>query len=248
MPSRLRAVSPYLPLTLFVRRLVSNISQAKSVMESRRGTLGTQAQRRAAAQAKIIDAAIALIGEQGLSAFTVSDVGKRAGVSRALAGHHFKTSKALIQAAAASLLQDDDAGSGERGLAPMLGWIEAQLGRAVARDPRLLATLQVAVGPGAAAVKASREAYWRREAERLKQHLTAAKTLHQVSPDLDPVMTAPAVLGMLHGEQLRILATGQPPALLEVLKRALAPSPRRNAIRKNAPAQDAPDLFGPAGR
>jgi AcrR family transcriptional regulator len=207
-------------------------------MESRRGTLGTQAQRREAAMAKIIDATIALIGEQGLSGFTVSDIGKRAGLSRGTSGYHFKSSKALIQAAAASLLQDD-AGPGDHGLGPMLGWIEAQLARAVARDPRLLATLQIALGPGAAEVKTLREAYWQREIERLRKHLATAK----VSPDLDPTKTASAVLGMLHGEQLRILATGQPSALVDVLKRALAPSSRPKATRKGATAEAPLDLF-----
>jgi len=217
-------------------------------MGSRRGTLGTQQERSGLARAKLIDATIALIGEQGFSGFSVSDVGRRAGLGRALAGHHFKSSKALIRAAAMSLLQDDST-SMDPGLSPLLGWIEAQLGRAAARDPRLIATLQVALGPGALEVQDLKEEYWRRECGRIQQQLTSARALHQVDPDLDPTEAASSVLGMLHGEQLRIIATGQPPGptLLVALQRALAAGTRQKTPQKGVSTKSARlDLFGEA--
>ena len=59
--------------------------------------------RSAAAQSvhagEILNAAVELIDEHGLAGFSVSDVGKRAGVGRAIAGYHFKTGRDLLQAA-----------------------------------------------------------------------------------------------------------------------------------------------------
>lgn len=205
-------------------------------MESRR----TQQQRREAAKAKLIAATIGLIGEHGLRGFSVSDVAERSGLDRGLVGHHFKTIGALKQAAAAECFREDEGRAGERGMIPMLAWIEAQLARAAARDLRLLATLQVALGPAAPEVKELRETYWRRENERLQQHLKIA------TPDLDPAATASVVLAMLHGEQLRIVATGHPPQpeLLELLKRALAAGPRRRVARTTPTVKGARrDLF-----
>lgn len=49
----------------------------------------TQAQRRALSEQKLIEAAIALVGEKGFSQTTIDDVGQRAGYSRGLVSNRY---------------------------------------------------------------------------------------------------------------------------------------------------------------
>lgn len=58
----------------------------------------TQAERTDEARAALVDAAVALIAERGLSGVTLSDVGARAGYSRGLAVYHFGSKTGLILA------------------------------------------------------------------------------------------------------------------------------------------------------
>lgn len=51
------------------------------------------------ARRQILDAAAALLAEQGLAGVSVAAVGRRAGVSRALVHYHFETQAALLGAA-----------------------------------------------------------------------------------------------------------------------------------------------------
>jgi AcrR family transcriptional regulator len=51
----------------------------------------TQAERRAAARDRLLQAAAELIAECGLPAVTLAQVGERAGYSRGIANHHFGT-------------------------------------------------------------------------------------------------------------------------------------------------------------
>ncbi|HTQ17350.1 TetR/AcrR family transcriptional regulator [Mycobacterium sp.] len=57
----------------------------------------TQAERRAAARNRLLQAAAELIAECGLAAVTLAQVGERAGYSRGIANHHFGTKAALIE-------------------------------------------------------------------------------------------------------------------------------------------------------
>lgn len=66
---------------------------APSLRQPRR----TQAERRAAARDRLLQAAAELIAECGLAAVTLAQVGERAGYSRGIADHHFGTKAALIE-------------------------------------------------------------------------------------------------------------------------------------------------------
>jgi AcrR family transcriptional regulator len=57
----------------------------------------TQAERRAAARDRLLQAAAELIAECGLAAVTLAQVGERAGYSRGIANHHFGAKAALIE-------------------------------------------------------------------------------------------------------------------------------------------------------
>jgi AcrR family transcriptional regulator len=84
----------------------------------------TNAERRATAKRKILDAAMASVAERGLEGFTLEQVGKAAGVSRALAAYHFGNKEGLVAGLIEWLFNavgvDDLARSGERGLEPLL--------------------------------------------------------------------------------------------------------------------------------
>lgn len=84
--------------------------------------------------------------------------------------------------------------------------------------------------------------YWIGARERLQQHLTTAKALQQISPDVDPAEMASLVLAMLHGEQLRIIATdGSPqPRFVDILKRAVLGAPTHKPARKRPAAKSVP--------
>jgi AcrR family transcriptional regulator len=58
----------------------------------------TQTQRRDAARAAILDAAIQLLAEGGYARMTLADVGERAGYSRSLATHYFGSKPKLAEA------------------------------------------------------------------------------------------------------------------------------------------------------
>jgi AcrR family transcriptional regulator len=87
-----------LPLTCLLsnmfnaRILTMNDTAAASLRRPRR----TQAQRRAEARDRLLQAAAELIAERGLAAVTLAQVGERAGYSRGIANHHFGTKAALI--------------------------------------------------------------------------------------------------------------------------------------------------------
>src|SRR5256714_14152289 len=82
----------------------------------------SQADRRAATQAALLDAAIETLVDDGSAALTTRGVSERAGVSQGAQQHYFPTKTALVQAAIGRvapqlipfLLGDVDADAGER--------------------------------------------------------------------------------------------------------------------------------------
>lgn len=68
-------------------------------MDVTQRTKRTQAQRRADARRRLLDAAVELIAEGGTSAVTLPAVGARAGCSRGVPSYHFGTKADLVEAA-----------------------------------------------------------------------------------------------------------------------------------------------------
>lgn len=60
----------------------------------------TQAERRAATQSRLLDAAIRIVAEHGVRAVTTAAAGERAGYSRGIVSHHFGSRDALMVALA----------------------------------------------------------------------------------------------------------------------------------------------------
>ena len=67
----------------------------------------TQAERSAATQAKILEAAQNLIAEQGLAHTSTQDIARQAQVSRGAMLHHFPSRASLIQATYAEMLRQE---------------------------------------------------------------------------------------------------------------------------------------------
>jgi len=64
----------------------------------------TQAQRRAEAERRILQAAITIIAERGIDQLTLAEAGEVAGYSRALPAHYFGSREALLVAVANHLV------------------------------------------------------------------------------------------------------------------------------------------------
>ena len=200
--------------------------------------MATKVRQSDVAKANLLEATIALIAECGLLGFSLADVGDRAGVSRGLAGYHFKTRQALLLAALVSL-GEDEADNRGRGMKPMLQWVRDQVQVAGTGDIRVRAKLQLALGPGAdREVLKLRDAYRRRHADRLTRHLSAARAAQEVLQTLDPTETAAMILGLIQGEQLRAIVAGETSggAFIAFLERGLAAPPPSKARRSSSRA------------
>jgi len=64
-------------------------------------TRRSQAQRRAEAEQRLLEAAVRIVADRGLDEFTLADVGEQAGYSSGLPAHYFRTKNELITAVAA---------------------------------------------------------------------------------------------------------------------------------------------------
>ena len=88
-----------------------------------------------------------------------------------------------------------------------------------------------------------REAYWTRRSQLIQRHLSAAQA-RQVRDDLELSELANVLLGLLHGELLRIAATGAAgaaasAAFTALIDRALAPERTAGKGPKTPPTPDA---------
>lgn len=156
------------------------------------------------ARKKLLAAARALIAGRGLSGFTMADVARMAGGSRALAGFHFSTRHDLIEACYTELL-DHPLAMTDPGLGGLKSWMGERLRLAAGGDPEVLALMQLALDPAAeAAPNRLRTEYLSQRVEFIKTHLERARALRQIDEAYDPDLLAPLLLALLHGEMKRI--------------------------------------------
>jgi len=199
---------------------------------------GTQDQRRALAHNKLIEATIGLIAEDGLQGFSLSDVGRRAGVSRALPGHHFKSRAELVRQAVQRVF-DPGPERIEVGLQPMLDTISARLTEAAERSWTSRALARLLASPLPTDLAALHEQYRANWRSLLVRHLKVALNLEQVRTDLDPDAVAPVLLGLIHGEIIRLGAEeGTPEVFLALLAHAMAraePTSAKRGARATGP-------------
>jgi AcrR family transcriptional regulator len=194
---------------------------------------------------KILEAAIALIGEVGPFGLTLALVGERADVSRALPTYQFHTRQELL-AVAARMVLEADVDDQDLGLEPLLAWMQHELEAAAAGAPELRARLSLIMGPSDHSTQSAVAIHWTESAGRIQRHLERGQVLRQVRTDLDAGASATALLGQLYGEMARVArGVGQANAdvFLALTRAAIAPTgtPRRQAPRR--PTQEQPRLL-----
>jgi AcrR family transcriptional regulator len=112
----------------------------------------SQAERRAATQRALIEAAIEILNERGFNAATAVAVAERAGVTRGAVQHHFGTTQALLVAVMrhVSRARDERAQPTPRAPAPLSGRVRAliQEYRLLYDGPDGVALMEIWLGAG----------------------------------------------------------------------------------------------------
>ncbi|MGO9753898.1 MAG: TetR/AcrR family transcriptional regulator [Solirubrobacteraceae bacterium] len=170
----------------------------------------TQAERRAEAEQRVLEATKQLISEHGVSAVTFAAVAAKAGYSRGIITHHFGSRRGLMQTLARAL----------QGLVPpapvelhgrerVLAQVDLYLAtlQQHPRDTRVFAMLwaqAIADDPDLRPIFAERDADFR---------ASFARALRQAAPitALDPDAAAFAIVGQLRGISLQLALADEAP-------------------------------------
>jgi AcrR family transcriptional regulator len=185
--------------------------------------MATQQARTDRARTMLITATVALVAERGVDGFSLADVGVRAGVSRGLPGHHFKSRDQLVSAAFAAVLAPPGLPSGQAGLAPLLTSLRRSAARA--SSPRVGALVSALTTPADRFDLAARvEAYLAGAEALMAAHLEAGMASGTVREDLDPAAASASIVAALLG--LAVVA-GRRPATLALQVDALIGAVRR---------------------
>lgn len=167
----------------------------------------TQAQRRAEAEQRILQAAIDVIADRGIDQLTLAEAGEAAGYSRALPGHYFGTREDLILAVADHLVQGyrrrieaGPPGLTAKGLEALIGRIAYYIDDNRQFGPRLRAfheVLNAAVNrPALAPAIALLD---KESAAGFTHHIRAAIRRGEIRDDVDPESQGVLILATLRG-------------------------------------------------
>jgi AcrR family transcriptional regulator len=182
----------------------------------------TQAERRAAAEQRVLDAAVALAAERGVRAITLATVGERAGYSRGIVTHHFGSRRALLDALVGRLqdaFQPPPAPAGT-GLDKLLALVDAYLVHLDA-EPETARAFLVLWVESLAAEPELRPAFADRD-ERFRRAIAAA--VHagiadaSIAADADADALALALVGLLRGAGMQMLHGPVNPGIDEIRK------------------------------
>ena len=170
-------------------------------------------------QQQILDAALALIVEEGLDSLTMARLARRVGVTEPALYRHFRNKHDLVR----QLVRSLDAGFGAafaalapdtppaRALATLMDAVLAELARIRGVNFQFLS---VSAYHRDTAIREELQALFRRQRERLAGYLRGAAGRGELRPGLDPDATALAFLGLCQGLVTRSLLSGWqvPPA------------------------------------
>lgn len=166
----------------------------------------TQAERREAAERRLLEAAVRLIAERGVSRTTLGDIGEAAGYSRTLTAAYFRDREGLVQfvwdyAAAAFRRKMEAAGSQAPGLNSVLGFVRVYL-TPTGEDPLGFRAAQMLLTEAFTSSPEIREevANYNRMSERfLRKHLRIGVEAGEVRPDIKPAAQGVVIMGALRG-------------------------------------------------
>jgi AcrR family transcriptional regulator len=172
----------------------------------------TQAERRDESGRRLLCAAIAVVGEQGVSAATFEAIGGRAGFSRGLVSQRFGSKQALIEAVIDHLHEQQEAaleGAGidsRPGFEALLAYVDLYL-RGLAQDEagRAYFMLLSAAVADIAVTRAAFAAEHARVERRLEAFVRRAQAEGDIRGDLDPAAAALMVGGLLLGLSMQLL-------------------------------------------
>jgi AcrR family transcriptional regulator len=169
----------------------------------------TQAERRAATEQRVLDAAVALTAERGVRAVTLATVGEKAGYSRGIVTHHFGNRRALLDALVGRL-QDafrPPAASAGTGLDRLLAITDAYLVHldaepAIARAFLVLWVESLAAEPELRAVFTDRDKRFR---SAIADAVRAGTADGSITADAGAEALALAIVGLLRGAGIQML-------------------------------------------
>ncbi|WP_413099717.1 TetR/AcrR family transcriptional regulator [Streptomyces sp. Inha503] len=171
-------------------------------------TRRTQQERRAQAEAALLNAAAELVVEHGVRSLTLARVGEQAGYSRGIVTHHFGSKQTLIERLARTTqtgfvpgLADLPPGL-DRFLRLVDGYIGASGGAGTMNRAFLLLWAEAATASELAPIFRERDEAFRSD---LRTDVAAGIADGDVRPDIDPDDVAIAVLGQLRGIGLQCL-------------------------------------------
>jgi AcrR family transcriptional regulator len=171
-------------------------------------TRRTQQERRAQAEAALLNAAAELVVEHGVRSLTLARVGERAGYSRGIVTHHFGSKQALLERLARSTQAGFVPGLADLppGLDRLLRLIDGYVGAlgdaGMMHRAFLLLWAEAATASDLAPIFRERDEAFRSD---LRDDVAAAITDGDVRPDTEPDDVAVAVVGQLRGIGLQRL-------------------------------------------
>ena len=206
----------------------------------------SQAERRAEAERRVLDAAMRLIAARGSQNVSLRDVGLEAGYSRGIVNHHFGTKRDLLKAVIIHAQQAFTLPPTDRtGLDLLAFTIEKYLDYLHERRPAgqvFLLLWAEAAGADASlqSVFSERDMYFR---QLLADQVTEGVREGSIRGDADPYAIAFSVLGMLRGIGLQLLLVPDAVPLsvirdgaVQTVRRGLAPRlPGENGPRALLP-------------
>jgi AcrR family transcriptional regulator len=165
----------------------------------------THAERRLAAETRIVQAAFDIVAQRGVDQVTLAEAGEQAGYSRALAAHYFENKEALLAAVAEHAMEQyrervAAAEPARAGREALLAGIAFYFNETRRWPRKLRAFFEVtnaalrwpSIAPTVARLNAGMT-------ERFAGHLRAAQANGEIRADLDPTAEAVAIIGAMRG-------------------------------------------------
>jgi len=171
----------------------------------------TQAERRTGSARGLVQAAIEVVAQEGVSAVTFDNVGRQAGFSRGLASQHFGSKQGLIEAVIAHLQVREQARLAEiaadarSGLEAVLAYVELGLADMAGKGEgqAYVKLLSSAVAEGAD-MRATFAANHAKVQDHLAQLLRKGQADGSVRPDLDCEATGLMIGCLLFGFAMQL--------------------------------------------
>ena len=183
----------------------------------------TQDERRALAERRVVEAAVALIADHGSRSATLARVGEKAGYSRGIVTHHFGTRDGLLRRVVEYARQVDVPEYDGDGLRQLTGTVESYLCNIVERKSSARAFLRmwseaIASDPVLEPVFGEQDAHLRKL---LADILRAGVADGSVGSEVDAAAGAVFVAACLRGIGMQLIATPAVGSTQQVIEEAV---------------------------